>query len=54
MWHIIEERKKGPFKSFSDLTTRINTLHQPEKLIMKRILQEMEDTSEKYHIFIRF
>jgi putative nucleotide binding protein len=54
MWHIIEERKKGPFKSFSDLTARISSLHQPEKLIMKRILQEMEDTSEKYHIFIRF
>jgi len=54
MWHIVEERKKGPFRSFSDLTSRITSLHQPEKLVMKRILQEMEDTSEKYHIFIRF
>jgi putative nucleotide binding protein len=54
MWHIIEERKKGPFTSFKDLAARVTSLHQPEKLIMKRIFLEMEDTSEKYHIFIRF
>jgi putative nucleotide binding protein len=53
MWHIIEERKKKPFTGFQDLLDRVNTLHQPEKLLSKRIIQEMEDTSQKYHMFIK-
>jgi len=53
MWHIIEERKAGPFASFQNLVERVNTIHQPEKLIVKRILLEMEDTSQKYHIFVK-
>ncbi|MBN1538923.1 MAG: DUF655 domain-containing protein [Candidatus Thermoplasmatota archaeon] len=53
MWHVIDERKKSPFTSFHDLTERINTLHQPEKLISKRIIEEMEDPSIKYHVFIK-
>ncbi|MFW3146348.1 MAG: DUF655 domain-containing protein [Thermoplasmatota archaeon] len=52
MWHIIEERKKKPFESFQELLDRVSTLHQPDKLIAKRIIQEMEDTSQKYHIFV--
>lgn len=51
MWHIIEERKKGPFKDFDDLNERTN-LHHPEKHLMERIVQEMKDNSQKYHIFI--
>jgi len=53
MWHILEERRKVPFSSFHDLCARINTLHQPEKLLAKRIIQEMDDLSQKYHIFIK-
>lgn len=54
MWHIIEERKKKPFASFDDLSSRVSTLHHPpEKLLAKRIIQEMEDTSQKYHLFIK-
>ena len=53
MWHIIEERKKKPFIGFQDLMDRISTIHQPEKLLTKRIIQEMEDTSIKYHMFIK-
>jgi putative nucleotide binding protein len=53
MWHIIEERRKKPFSSFQDLLERVNTLHQPDKLLTKRIIQEMEDTSLKYHMFIK-
>ncbi|HHD16152.1 MAG TPA: DUF655 domain-containing protein [Euryarchaeota archaeon] len=52
MWHILEERKKGPFKDFEDLSIRAN-LHQPEKHLCQRIIQEMEDTSQKYHLFIK-
>ena len=52
MWHIIEERKKGPFKDFNDLHERIH-LHNPEKHLTERIIQEMEDNSQKYHLFIK-
>jgi putative nucleotide binding protein len=51
MWAILEERKKGPFKSFEDLAKRIPMVHHPEKLIAKRIEQEIENPGEKYHLF---
>jgi len=53
MWHILEERKKAPFSSFHDLGTRISTIHQPEKIVVRRMIQEMEDSSQKYHIFVK-
>jgi putative nucleotide binding protein len=52
MWAILEERKKGPFKSFQDLAERVPTLHHPDKLIAKRIEIELSDPSQKYHIFV--
>jgi putative nucleotide binding protein len=52
MWAIIEERKKGPFTSFEDITKRVPALKHPEKLIGKRIEDELSDPSQKYHIFV--
>lgn len=52
MWAIIEERKKGPFKGFEDLETRVSTIHHPEKLLAKRIELELSDPHQKYHIFV--
>ena len=52
MWSIIEERKKAPFKSFDDISERVGSLHQPEKLICKRVEKELSDTTQKYHIFV--
>jgi putative nucleotide binding protein len=52
MWHILEERKKSPFKDFDDLHERTH-LHHPEKHLTERIIQEMEDNSQKYHLFIK-
>ena len=51
MWSILEERKKGPFKSLKELDERVKALHQPVKLIAHRIEQEITDPHEKYHIF---
>ncbi len=51
MWGIIEERKKGPFKSFKDLVERVKGLHTPEKLIANRVLQELKDDNIKYRVF---
>lgn len=52
MMAILDEKKKGgPFKGFRDMDTRVKALHAPEKLIANRILGEIQNPSEKYHLF---
>jgi putative nucleotide binding protein len=51
MWAVLNERKKGIFKSFADLTERVKGLHNPEKLISKRVEDEMMDDQIKYRVF---
>ena len=51
MWQIIEAREEKPFESFADLKSRVKLMPDPEKTIIKRILQELEGT-EKHKIFI--
>ena len=48
---IIEEREKEPFKSFEDLKARVKLIPDPEKIIMRRIMLEMEG-KEKHKIFV--
>lgn len=52
MWLILNERKKKPFTSFEDIKKRVPSIHNPEKLIIKRIELEISDPSQKYHIFV--
>ncbi|MEW5937786.1 MAG: DUF655 domain-containing protein [Candidatus Thermoplasmatota archaeon] len=52
MWAVVEERKKRPFESFKDIEERVPTVHHPEKLIARRIEQELAETDQKYHLFI--
>jgi len=52
MWAILEERKKGTFKSFEDLEARVAAVHHPEKLIGKRIEMEIADPMQKYRLFV--
>ena len=51
MWAVLNERKRGPFKSFADLMERVKGLHNPEKLIAKRIEDELMDDKIKYRVF---
>ena len=51
MWAIIEERKKGPFKGWDDLKERIKLLPDPASLIVKRIVQEIENEDERFRLF---
>lgn len=51
MWQIIEERRGEPFKDFTDLKKRVNLLPDPEKVIVKRILKELEG-KEKHILFL--
>lgn len=50
---ILEERRKSPFENFEDLDERVPSLHQPSKIIAKRIEKEIRDDTEKYHIYTR-
>jgi putative nucleotide binding protein len=50
MWKLIEERKKEPFKSFTDIKKRIRLMPDPKKVIIKRIMNELE-RKDKYKIF---
>lgn len=52
MWAILEERKKGPFKDFEDLRNRVKLTHHPVKLIVNRIIYELQHRHEKYKIFV--
>lgn len=51
MWAIINEKKKGPFKSLKDIPERVKGLHNPEKLLAKRIEEELLDEKVKYRVF---
>ncbi len=51
MWEIIEERRGKPFESFADLKARIKLMPDPEKIVIKRILLELEGT-EKHRVFV--
>jgi putative nucleotide binding protein len=51
MWQIIEQRDEKPFESFADLKNRVKLLPDPEKVVIRRILQELEG-KEKYRIFV--
>jgi putative nucleotide binding protein len=50
---ILDERKKGSFKDLAELGTRVPLLKGPEKLIVKRIILELSDTTLKHYIFVR-
>jgi len=51
LWAIISARKEKPFESFDDLRKRVPMLPDPEKMIIKRIIEELED-KDKYRIFV--
>ena len=51
MWQILEERRGEPFKNFADLKERVKLMPDPEKIIIKRILKELE-REEKHYIFL--
>ncbi|MDI9610366.1 MAG: DUF655 domain-containing protein [Archaeoglobaceae archaeon] len=52
MWAIIEERKREPFKSLEDIEKRVKGVH-PLKLIVSRIIYEIQNPTAKYHIFVQ-
>lgn len=51
MWAILDERKKKPFESFEDIAQRVKGIQRPEKLIVSRIIYELQNPQTKYRIF---
>ena len=51
MWEIIEMRDEKPFENFEDIRNRVKLLPDPEKIIIKRILMELNN-EDKHHIFV--
>ncbi len=51
MWEIIEKRQEKPFESFQDIKNRVKLMPDPEKAIVKRIIEELLG-SEKHKLFV--
>jgi len=51
MWQIIEERKKKQFESFADLQQRIEMLPDPKRIIIRRIIDELEG-KDRHRLFV--
>ena len=50
MWEIIEKRQEKPFESFADIKNRVKLMPDPEKAIVKRIIEEILG-NEKHKFF---
>ena len=51
MWEIINAREEKPFESFEDIKKRVKLIPDPGKLIIRRIIQELEG-EEKHRLFV--
>ena len=50
MQAIIQEREKKPFESFEDIKKRIKSIPNPQKVIEKRLIEELTE-KVKYKLF---
>lgn len=51
MWEIIQERKKKLFESFEELQRRIPMLPNPKKMIIRRIIEELQG-KDRHKLFV--
>lgn len=51
MWEIIKKRREKPFESFDDLKARVAMLPNPKKMIIKRILDELQN-KDRHRLFV--
>ena len=50
---IIDERRQGAFTDFADLETRIDSLHDPQALLVERALTELREVEEaRYKLLV--
>ncbi|MBU0636140.1 DUF655 domain-containing protein [Candidatus Micrarchaeota archaeon] len=53
VFQLLDERQKKPFESFLDIEKRVPLMPTVSKAIVKRILLELEDPTEKHFLFAR-
>ncbi len=51
MWEMIEEKRAEPFTSFDDIKKRVKLMPDPVKIIVRRIVLELQG-NEKHNIFV--
>lgn len=51
LWDIISERKKKSFENFKEVQDRIKMLPDPKRMVIKRILQELQDV-DRHRLFV--
>lgn len=49
---ILDERKRKPFESFEELSERVSGLHDPDEVLVERILEELQEDDLKYQTFV--
>jgi putative nucleotide binding protein len=50
---ILDERKRAAFEEFEDLEERVPGLHDPEGVLVDRIMEELREDDLKYRTFVR-
>ena len=51
MWEILKVRRVKPFESFKDLQARVPMLPDPRKMVIRRIIEELEE-KDRYRFFV--
>ncbi len=51
MWEVLEKRKEEEFKNFADIRERVKLMSDPEKMVVKRIINELKGM-DKYKLFV--
>lgn len=51
LWDIIGERRKKPFESFKDVQDRVEMLPDPKRMIIKRIIDELQ-SKDRHRLFV--
>ena len=50
--NVLDERKREPFDSFADVEDRVAGLHNPEEVLVNRIVEEIREDDLKYRTFV--
>ena len=50
--NVLDERKREPFDSFDDIEDRVAGLHNPEEVLVDRIVEEIREDDLKYRTFV--
>jgi len=51
MWEVLERRQEKPFTTFADMRERVKLMPDPEKAIVRRIVNELSG-QEKHRLFV--